>query len=45
MDDEEEDRIENVIGRQNKIRLRNTLYHVTSSKVKLRKWNLLTEIP
>ena len=45
VDDEEEDRIENVIGRQNKIRLRNTLYHVTSSKVKLRKWNLLKEIP
>ena len=44
MDNEEEDRIENVMGKQIKTRLRNTLYHVTCSKVKMRIWNLLTGI-
>ena len=45
MDNEEEDRIENVIGKQIKTRLRNGLCHVICSKVKMRIWNLLTGIP
>ena len=45
MDNEEENRIENVIGKQNKNKFENTLYHVNCSKVKMKMWNLLTGIP
>ena len=47
MENEEEDRIEDVTGKQNKNKIEklSIMYYVTCSKVKRRAWNQLTGIP